>query len=126
MHAFKLPAGVAEAMPQHEEEDEIELNEGMPVRNEEGEDLGTLAGMLQEEDEEEAEFVVVTVAGAERLIPAEAILGVGDGALVLDLPTSAMPKFPKVRGEGEISDAEIDLAYKMYDEHALGASFEEE
>lgn len=101
------------------EEEEVELNEGMPVRNEEGEELGSLSGMLIAEDEEEAEFVLVTLGTADRLVPYEAVVGVADGALLLDVPAKAMELFPAMRAEMEPTDDEIDLAYQVYDEHAL-------
>jgi len=97
-----------------DEEVEVELDEGMPVENEEGDELGTLAGLLVEEDEEDAEFLLVATAAGERLVPFEAVLGVGDGKLVLDVRKEDLPRFPQVQGEGP-TDAEMELAYAVYD-----------
>ncbi len=111
-------------------EEEVELQEGMPVSNEDGEALGTLAGMLVEEDEDEeeaeAEFVIVSHGGADRLVPYEAILGVGDGSLLLNVPAKAMDKFPKLRADTNPTEAETELAYHVYDENALYVDEDEE
>lgn len=103
-----------------EEAEEVELKEGMPVRNDTGDELGALAGMLIAEDEEEAEFIIVTTSDSvDRLVPFEAVLGVADGAILLDMPAPAMTQFPKVRADADPTEDEIGLAYHVYDEHAM-------
>jgi hypothetical protein len=109
-----------------DEDEEVELKEGMPVENEAGEALGKLGGLLVAEDEEEAEFLVLAADGAERLIPFEAVLGVGDGNLVLDTPRAALVKYPKMKGGADPTEAEMELAYTVYDEHAQHADDDEE
>lgn len=99
-----------------EEEEDVELAPGMPVRNEKGEELGTLAGLLIEEEEEGPEFLVLTAAGKERLVPFEAARRVDDGALVVDVPVDVVANFPTVREEEDPTDAEVELAYQVYDQ----------
>lgn len=109
------------------EGDEVDLHEGMPVATEEGAALGKLAALLVGEEEEEAEFLLVDANGQERLIPFEAVLGVGDGKLVLDVPSvDVFGKFPAIRANAEPTEAEMELAYEVYDEHATYADDEEE
>ena len=100
--------------------EEVDLHEGMQVSNEEGEELGTLSALLLEEDEEEAEFFLLkTAPGAdERLIPFEAVLGVGDGALVIDVTRGVLDRYPAVKPGSEPSDDDIERAYDVYDETA--------
>lgn len=98
--------------------EEVELKEGMPVTTEEGESLGKLSSLLVAEEEEEAEFLVLGTANGERLVPMNAVLGVGDGNLVLDVPPAALDKFPRVRADAEPTDDEIELAYRVYEENA--------
>lgn len=103
-----------------EEGEEVELSEGMPVSNEDGESLGKLAGMLIAEGEEEAEFIIVTTSDSvDRLVPFEAVLGVADGAILVDMPGKAMTQFPKVSPEADPTEDEIEFAYHVYDEHAM-------
>ena len=110
-----------------EEGEEVDLHEGMPVATEEGADLGKLAALLVAEDEEEAEFIVIAHGGKEHLVPFEAVLGVGDGNLVLDVPSpQVLAKFPAIRPNADPSDAEMELAYQVYDEHAAYGEDEEE
>ena len=99
-------------------EEEVELSEGMPVATEDGEPLGKLAGLLVGEEDEEAEFLLLTHNGADRLVPFDAVLGVGDGNLILDVPLVALDKFPKMRADAEPTDDEIELAYRVYEENA--------
>lgn len=101
-----------------EEGEEVDLREGMPISNEDGAALGTLAALLIADDEEEAEFLLVRAGTDDRLVPFEAVLGVGDGALVLDVPTDALPLFPSIKAQSDPTDAEIERAYQVYDEHA--------
>lgn len=109
------------------EGDEVDLHEGMPVATEEGAVLGKLAALLVGEDDEEAEFLLIEQAGDERLVPFEAVLGVGDGNLVLDIPSvEVFGKFPKIRPQAEPTEDEMELAYDVYDEHAAYADEEEE
>ena len=106
----------------HEEGEEVDLREGMPVATEEGASLGTLSALLVAEEEEEAEFILIAHQGAERLVPFEAVLGVGDGNLVLDVPTpEILGKFPRIRDQADPTDDEMELAYKVYDENAAYA-----
>lgn len=100
------------------DEEEVELSEGMPINSEDGQSLGKLASLLVAEDDDEAEFLIVNAGGADRLVPMDAVLGVDDGALVLDVPTDAMAKFPRIRQDAEPTDAEIELAYRVYEENA--------
>ena len=94
----------------------------MPVATEEGASLGKLSALLVAEEEEEAEFILIEHNGAERLVPFEAVLGVGDGSLVLDVPTpEILAKFPRIRDQADPTDAEMELAYKVFDEHAAYA-----
>ena len=104
-----------------ESDADVELKEGMPVTSEDGQSLGRLASMLVAEgddEDEEAEFLLVESAGQDRLVPMEAVLGVGDGALILDVPATAMGKFPHIRADADPTDDEIEMAYRVYDEHA--------
>ena len=101
-----------------EEEEEVDLHEGMPVTNEAGESLGTLAALLVAEDEEEAEFLLLKTKDTDRLVPFEAVLGVGDGDLILDVPMAALEKFPRIRQDVEPTEAEMELAYTVFDENA--------
>lgn len=100
--------------------EEVDLHEGMQVSNEDGEELGTLSALLLEEDEEDAEFFLLkTGEGAdERLIPFEAVLGVGDGALVIDVTSDVLDRYPAVKPGAEPSEEDIDRAYDVYDETA--------
>lgn len=105
-------------MHQHEDEDEVALDEGMPVTNPDGADLGTLGALLVEEEEEEAEFILLRTGDVERLVPFEAVLGVGDGSLVLDVPAENVTRFPVMREGAEPTGAEMELAYRVFDEGA--------
>jgi len=105
-----------------EESDEVPLEEGMPVENGEGAKLGELGALLVEEEEDEAEFLILKAGGVDRLVPFEAVLGVGDGALVLDVPAENVSRFPPVRGNVEPTDAEMELAYEIFDSGASEAS----
>lgn len=107
----------------HEDEDEIALDEGMPVTNPDGAELGTLGSLLVEEEEEEAEFILLRTGDVERLVPFEAVLGVGDGSLVLDVPAENVTRFPVLREGAEPTSAEMELAYRVFDE---GASEDED
>lgn len=110
-----------------QEGEEVDLREGMPVATEEGASLGTLAALLVAEEEEEAEFLLIEHDGAERLVPFEAVLGVGDGNLVLDVPSPAiLAEFPRIRSQADPTDAEMELAYQVYDEHAAYGDEEED
>jgi sporulation protein YlmC with PRC-barrel domain len=107
-------------MAMEEEGEEVDLREGMPVATEEGASLGKLSALLVAEEEEEAEFLLIEHNGAERLVPFEAVLGVGDGNLVLDVPTpEILAKFPRIRDQADPTDDEMELAYQVYDENAL-------
>lgn len=106
------------------DEDEVELREGMPVANEAGDKLGVLAALLIAEDEEEAEFLILKAGDDERLVPFEAVLGVGDGELVLDVPANVVTQYPAVTADQEPSDEQMELAYKVYDETAEYAEVE--
>jgi hypothetical protein len=108
-----------------DEEEGAALAEGMPVRSEDGVPLGRLAALLIEEDEEEAEFFVLEAGGVERLVPYEAILGVDDGALVVDVPVENVGRFPPVKPDAEPSDEEMQLAYEVFDEGAAGRDGED-
>lgn len=108
-----------------DEAEEVYLREGMPVSNEAGEALGSLAALLVAEDEEEAEFLLVANDGTDRLVPFEAVLGVGDDQLILDVPHKALGEFPVIRSGVEPTDDEMELAYHVYDEHAQYESDEE-
>ncbi|HET6403314.1 MAG TPA: PRC-barrel domain-containing protein [Candidatus Thermoplasmatota archaeon] len=107
-----------------EEEEEVDLREGMQVSNEDGEELGTLAALLVEEDEEDAEFFLLKSGAEERLIPFEAVLGVGDGALVIDVTREVLERYPLVKPGTEPTDADVERAYEVYDE--TGSYVEEE
>lgn len=115
-------------MHAHEDDDEgeVALDEGMPVTNVDGADLGTLGALLIEEDEEEAEFLVLRTGDVERLVPFEAVLGVGDGSLVLDVPEENVTRFPVLREGSEPTSAEMEQAYRVYDEGASEDDEEEE
>jgi sporulation protein YlmC with PRC-barrel domain len=101
-----------------DEGEEVDLREGMDVSNEDGEALGTLAALLVEEDEEEAEFLLLKTGSGERLVPFDVVVGVGDGALVLDVTTEVLERYPLVKSGSEPSDEEIERAYEVYDETA--------
>lgn len=114
-------------MHAHEDEEEVALDEGMPVTNPDGADLGTLGALLVEEEEDEAEFIILrTGDGVERLVPFEAVLGVGDGSLVLDVPAENVTRFPAVREGAEPTSAEMELAYRVFDEGASDDDEEED
>lgn len=103
--------------------DDVPLSEGMPVVNGRGEKLGVLAALLVEEEDEDAEFLLLGAGGKERLVPFEAILGVEDGSLVLDVPAASVGLFPALAPEAEPTQAQMDLSYEVFDE---GASEDEE
>lgn len=109
-----------------DDEEDVELREGMQVNSEDGQSLGTLASLLVDEEEEQPEFLLVKAAGVDRLIPMEAVLGVGDGALVLDVPATAMGEFPRLADEAGPTSDEIELAYRVYEEHAQYEADEDE
>jgi len=100
------------------EGDEVPLSEGMPVENEDGIALGRLSALLVEEDEEQAEFFLLDAKGTERLVPFEAILGVGDGVLIVDIPAENVDRFPKLAKDAEPTDDEMQLAYDVFDSGA--------
>jgi PRC-barrel domain len=100
------------------DDEEVDLHEGMPVTNEAGEKLGTLAALLVAEDEEEAEFLLLKAGDADRLVPFEAVLGVGDGDLILDVPAEALGKFPQIKPDHDPTESEMDKAYEVFDENA--------
>ena len=99
-----------------DDEEEVDLREGMQVANEDGEELGTLSALLVEDEEEEAEFFLLKSGNDERLIPFDAVLGVGDGALVIDVTRDVLARYPVVKPGAEPSDADIERAYDVYDE----------
>lgn len=101
-----------------EDEEQVELKEGMQVSNEDGEELGTLSALLVEDDDEDAEFFLLKAGAKEHLIPFEAVLGVGDGALVVDITQDVLGQYPVVKPGSEPSDADIEKAYDVYDETA--------
>jgi len=110
------------------DEDEMEdvpLEEGMPVENADGEKLGELGALLVEEDEDEAEFLILKAKGVDRLVPFAAVLGVGDGSLVLDVPAANVDRFPALRADVEPTEAEMDSAYEVFDSGASEASDED-
>ena len=110
-----------------DDEEEVDLHEGMKVSNEQGDELGTLSALLIEDDEEDAEFFLLK-AGAdphERLIPFDAVLGVGDGALIIDVTREVLARYPAVKSGGEPTDADIERAYDVYDETATYEDDEE-
>ncbi|GEM_PF-3887659 len=100
------------------DDEEVDLHEGMPVTNEAGEKLGTLAALLVAEDEEEAEFLLLKAGNEDRLVPFEAVLGVGDGDLILDVPAEALAQFPQILPNRDPTEAEMDRAYEVFDENA--------
>lgn len=99
-----------------DDEEEVDLREGMQVANEEGDELGTLAALLVEEDDEEAEFFLLKTGNDERLIPFDAVLGVGDGALVIDVTRDVLERYPVIKNGAEPTDADVERAYDVYDE----------
>lgn len=109
-----------------EEEDEVPLAEGMPAANPDGESLGKLSALLIEEGEEDAEFILLQSGGADRLVPFEAVLGVDEGTLLLDVPAANLGRFPQLRPNAEPTADEMQLAYDVYDEGATDWDEEEE
>lgn len=109
-----------------EDGDEIDLKEGMGVSNEDGDELGTLSALLIEEEEEEAEFLILKTATGERLVPFDAVLGVGDGSLILDVPKDVLERYPVVKAGAEPSDDDIDRAHELYEETASYTDDDEE
>lgn len=99
-------------------DEEVALDEGMPVTNEEGVALGTLGALLIDEgdEEENPEFLLLRVGNVDRLVPFEAVLGVGDGSLVLDVPAENVDRFPHLKEGADPTADEMELAYKIYDE----------
>lgn len=110
------------------EEEEVALDEGMPVKNEEGEDLGTLGVLLIDEgdEDENPEFLLLRVGAVDRLVPFEAVLGVGDGNLVLDVPVENVPRFPALQEGADPTPDEMELAYKIYDEGSTASDDEDD
>lgn len=94
----------------------VDLHEGMKVSNEAGDELGTLSALLIPEDEEEAEFLILKGGNAERLVPFEAVLGVGDGVLILDASREALTRYPAVGSNADPTDEDCEKAYDVYDE----------
>ena len=107
----------------------VDLHEGMPVTNEDGEALGKLSALLipeaEDGEEEEAEFLIVKAGADERLVPFEAVLGVGDGELILDATLDVMPRYPKVSSNEDPSDEACEKAYEVYEETAQYAEEDE-
>lgn len=99
-----------------EDGEEVDLHEGMSVSNDDGEALGTLAALLVEEEEEEAEFLLLKTGNGERLIPFDAVVGVGDGELVLDVASAVLDRYPLVASGSEPTDEDVERAYEVYDE----------
>lgn len=100
------------------EEEEIPLQEGMPVVNPDGEELGQLGALLVEEDADEAEFLILKAGGFDRLLPFDAVLGVGDGSLVLDVPGESVALYPALRAEEDPTEAQMQASYDVFEEHA--------
>lgn len=98
-----------------DDEEEVDLHEGMKVSSEEGEELGTLAALLIEDDEEDAEFLLLRSGAEERLIPFEAVLGVGDGALIMDVTKESLARYPIVKSGSDPTDADVERAYEVYE-----------
>lgn len=98
------------------EGDEVDLKEGMGVSNEDGDELGTLSALLIEEDEDEAEFLLLKTPKGERLVPFNAVVGVGDDSLILDVPMEVLDRYPLVAAGGEPTDDDIDRAHEIYEE----------
>lgn len=94
---------------------EVDLHEGMPIQTEEGDDLGTLAALLIPEEEEEAEFLLLRRASGDYLVPFEAIAGVGDGAIIMDLPADVIERFPRLAPDQEPTEQQVEAAYDLYD-----------
>ncbi|HUR69613.1 MAG TPA: PRC-barrel domain-containing protein [Candidatus Thermoplasmatota archaeon] len=101
-----------------DDEEQVELHEGMKVSNEDGEELGVLSALLVEDDDEDAEFFLLKTAKAERLVPFEAVLGVGDGALIVDATAASVELYPAIKPGSEPTDADLERAYDVYDETA--------
>jgi hypothetical protein len=99
-----------------DDESEIELHEGMQVSNEDGDELGTLSALLVEDEEEDAEFFLLKAGATEHLVPFDAVIGIGDGALVVDIAKDVLSRYPAVKPGSEPSDADIEKAYDVYDE----------
>jgi sporulation protein YlmC with PRC-barrel domain len=99
-----------------DDENEVELHEGMQVSNEDGEELGTLSALLVEDDEEDAEFFLLKAGATEHLVPFDAVLGIGDGALVVDVTKDVLARYPVVTPGTEPSEADIEKAYDVFDE----------
>ena len=99
-----------------DDEEEVDLREGMKIANEDGEELGTLAALLVEEGDEEAEFFLLKAGNDERLIPFDAVLGVGDGALLIDVTRDVLGRYPVVKPGSEPTDADVEKAYDVYEE----------
>lgn len=108
-----------------DDEEEVALDEGMPVTNEDGESLGTLTAVLIPEGEEDMDdeddserFLLVHAGGADRLVPFESVLGVGDGNLVIDVPAANIGKFPALAAEANPTPAQMEQSYRVFDEGA--------
>jgi sporulation protein YlmC with PRC-barrel domain len=100
------------------DEEQVELKEGMQVSNEDGEELGILSALLVEDDNEDAEFFLLKAGAKEHLIPFDAVLGIGDGALVVDITSEVLGQYPVMAPGSEPSNADIDKAYDVYEETA--------
>jgi hypothetical protein len=101
-----------------EDDEEVALAEGMPAASPDGEPLGKLSALLIEEEEEDAEFLLLQAGDADRLIPFEAVLGVDEGTLILNVPAANVARFPKLRPDAEPTAEEMQLAYDVFDEGA--------
>lgn len=101
-----------------DEDEGVELEEGMPVVDPEGKELGRLGALLVEEDADEAEFLLLKAGNADRLVPFDAVLGVGDGSLVLDVPPDTVARYPQIRADTDPTDAEMEMSYHVFEEHA--------
>lgn len=96
-----------------EADDRLDIEEGMPVQSEDGDDLGTLASVLVDDETEEVAFFTLATPEGEALVPFEAVLGIEEGRLVLDATPDQIEDLPRVVPHRDPTDAEIDLAYRI-------------
>jgi hypothetical protein len=75
----------------------IEIRRGMPMRSRDGGDAGQVAAVMVDSARQAVTHIVLSRwrAGLEyRLVPAGAVIGVRDGAVVLELASAAIDDLP--------------------------------
>jgi hypothetical protein len=94
-------------------EEEIRIEEGMRIVNEDREPLGKVAAVLIDEATEEGAFVLLAPpqGGRTRLLPIEVIVGQEGGALLADILPEDVPDLPEVGQDRDPTEEEMLQAY---------------